>query len=361
MITVSIVGGTSYTAIELLRLLAQHPRFVVTSVATRSTVGKRLDEVFPQLYALLTTQGTRSPVDPTLVMTEESAQTDLAFVCLPHAAAAESVLKLVERGIKVVDLSADFRLHDVQVYEEWYKHTHPAVSLLKTAVYGLCERHRDQIKRASLVANPGCHATAAILALLPAVAQGIIHEDVIIDSKTGVSGAGRSLSLATHYAEVNEDSNAYSVTGHRHLPEIIQELEEEAVAGSVPLKDGLRVTFIPHLLPMTRGILVTSYASLRQDAHGRIPTTAQVRSLYEEYYANEPFVHVVDQPPHTKWTYGSNFCFIHPFVDERTKRLVVLSGLDNLVKGASGQAIQNANCMFGLPETAGLQTLAVYP
>ena len=355
MISVAIIGGTSYTALELLRLLALHPQFVVTSVTARSAIGKRVDEIFPQLHALSLTSQTA--VDPSLVVTEEPAEVDLAFVCLPHAAAAESVVKLLEQGTRVVDLSADFRLKDVQVYEEWYKHTHPAPSLLETSVYGLCERYRGAVEHAPLVANPGCHSTTSILALLPAVSAGIITSDIIIDSKTGVSGAGRNPSLATHYAEANEDVNAYSLNGHRHLPEIIQELEAGAVAGGQAMNIPLRVTFVPHLIPMTRGILVTCYANLLQS---RL-TVEDVRTLYRHYYANEPFVHIVDAPPHTKWSYGSNHCFIHPLVDTRTQRLIVVACLDNLVKGASGQAIQNANCMYELPETTGLAALGMYP
>lgn len=352
MITVSIVNVTSYTALELLRLLAQHPQFVVTSVTGRSAVGKRLGEVFPQLYAL------ESAIDPTLMITEEAAKTDLAFVCLPHAAAADAALTLLERGTKVVDLSADFRLHDARVYEQWYQHTHPAPALVETTSYGLCELHRTQTMHASLVANPGCYATASILALVPALAAGIIQPGIIIDAKSGVSGAGRTPSLTTLYDEVNENINAYSLTGHRHLAEITQELAEAASNGGHSItEEQLRVTFIPHLVPMTRGILATCYADLKQDSF----TTEDVRALYEKQYANEPFVHVIDQSPHTKWSYGTNSCFIHPFVDIRTQRLVVISCLDNLIKGASGQALQNANILYGLPETTGLMAPTVYP
>ncbi len=356
MVTVAIVNVTSYTGLELLRLLAQHPQFVVTSVTGRSAAGKRLDDVFPQLRATLQTPGQVVPaIDPSLVLSEEPAQTDLAFICLPHATAAETGARLLARGVKVVDLSADFRLRDVGTYELWYKHTHPVPALLDSAVYGLCELHREQIRGASLVANPGCYATAAILALAPAFAAGIIEPGAIIDAKSGVSGSGRSLSLSTHYAEVNEDISAYKVTGHQHLPEITQELE--AAAGS--LNSALRLTFMPHLVPMTRGILATCYADLRSDQ--RALTTNDARALYERYYADEPFVHVVDQSPHTKWSYGSNHCFIHPVVDARTQRLVIISCLDNLVKGAAGQAVQNANLLYGVPETAGLTALGVNP
>ncbi len=415
MITVSIVNVTSYTGLELLRLLAEHPQFVVTSVTARSAKGSRLADVFPWLGRGTREKGTagdhkgpphhspppsplrtdehvsnkptrESPVTgpslANLVITEDAAPTDLAFVCLPHAAAAEAVLTLLERGTRVVDLSADFRLREASVYEEWYRHSHPAPALLESAVYGLCERYRERIEGASLVANPGCYATAAILGLLPAVAAGIIKPDVIIDAKSGISGAGRSPTPGTHYAEVNEDVSAYSLNGHRHLPEITQELEAAASAAGHPLDQALRITFIPHLVPMTRGILATCYADLNSEGaimdvdrrsgqrladksavgcDKSAPTSAEVRSLYEEYYADEPFVQVVDQAPHTKWTYGSNQCFIYPMVDTRTRRLLVITCLDNLVKGAAGQAIQNANRLYGLPETTGLPTVAVYP
>ena len=360
--SVSIVNVTSYTGIELLRLLVQHPHFSVTSVTARSAVGKRLGEVFPHLLSRHNAgNGTYMGIDSELVIAEEPEPTDLAFVCLPHAAAAEMVVHLLESGTKVVDLSADFRLRDAAMYEEWYKHTHPAPALLETAIYGLCERYREDIAKAQLVANPGCYATAAILGLLPAFAAGIITPDVIIDAKSGVSGAGRSLTLGTHYAETNEDVSAYSLSGHRHLPEIVQELTAAATAGNHSVERPLRINFTPHLIPMTRGILATCYADLRPYDASTLPTMLEVRAIYEEYYSNEPFVHVVDQPPHTKWAYGSNDCFIYPMVDKRTGRLLVISCLDNLVKGAAGQAIQNANRLYGFAETTALAGMATYP
>ncbi|GCE49609.1 N-acetyl-gamma-glutamyl-phosphate reductase [Thermosporothrix hazakensis] len=357
MISVSIVNVTSYTGLELLRLLACHPQFEVVSVTARSAVGQRLCDVFPQLRALTAS----SSVHPEMVITEKPARTDLAFVCLPHAAAAEAVLELVQQGTKVVDLSADFRLHDVAVYEQWYKHVHPAPQMLETAVFGLCERYREQIAQASIVANPGCYATTAILALLPAFAAGIVEPDVVVDGKSGISGAGRSPKQNTHYSEANEDISAYGLDGHRHQPEIVQELIAGAEAGGHPLANGLRLTFIPHLVPMTRGILATCYASLKPEAFERYASKEALRELYTEYYADEPFVHVVDTPPHTKWSYGSNHCFIYPVVDKQAQRLIVVSCLDNLMKGASSQAVQNANRLFGLSETTGLAGIGVYP
>ncbi|HEY6541847.1 MAG TPA: N-acetyl-gamma-glutamyl-phosphate reductase [Ktedonobacteraceae bacterium] len=352
MITTSIVNVTSYTGLELLRLLSQHPEFSVTSVTARSSAGKALAEVFPQL------QGSSCA---SLTITEEPEQSELAFVCLPHAAAAASAIQLLQRGTKVVDLSADFRLRDAAQYATWYKHTHPAPALLETAIYGLCERYRSRMEGASLVANPGCYATAAILALIPALANDSIGRDIIIDAKSGASGAGRSPAQGTHYSDMNEDVSAYSVTGHRHLAEITQELEAAAGDAGYPLDDGLRITFIPHLMPMTRGILATCYADLKRDAAHSITTTREAIALYEEFYANEPFIRIVDEPPHTKWSYGSNLCLIHPMVDTRTGRLLVIACLDNLVKGAAGQALQNANRLFGLPETTGLPLMALYP
>jgi len=361
-ISVSIVNVTSYTGLELLRLLSQHSHFSVEAVTARSAVGQRLYDVFPQFYAgLKQRRHSSTGFDAALEIAEEPAQTDLAFVCLPHAAAATSVVHLLKRGTKVVDLSADFRLRDAAVYEEWYKHTHPAPALLETAVYGLCERYRERIEAATLIANPGCYATAATLALLPVMAAGVIVPDVIIDAKSGVSGAGRSPTISTHYAEANEDVSAYSLSGHRHLPEISQELTAAALAGGNALNRPLRITFIPHLIPMTRGILATCYADLQQDAQKHVSTAADLKALYEAYYADEPFVQIVDQPPHTKWSYGSNNCFIYPTVDSRTGRFVVISCLDNLVKGAAGQAIQNANRLFGLSETCGLSPMSLYP
>ncbi|MBI2862560.1 MAG: N-acetyl-gamma-glutamyl-phosphate reductase, partial [Chloroflexi bacterium] len=256
------------------------------------------------------------------------------------------------QGVKVVDISADYRLKDVAIYEQWYGVVHPSPEFLPEAVYGLPELHRAEISWARLIANPGCYPTGAILGLLPALP--FIGSDVIIDSKSGISGGGRTLSLTNHYSEVNESCQAYALEGHRHLPEIEQEL---ALAQSkLGLDRSLRITFLPHLVPMTRGILSTIYAPLAQ------PLSAEeVRQRYQEYYAEEPFVRVVSKPPQTKQTWGSNLCIIHPTVDSRTDRLIVVSCLDNLVKGAAGQAIQNMNLMFGLDETIGLGALPVFP
>lgn len=353
MITVSIVNVTSYTGLELLRLLAGHPEFVITSVTGRSSAGQRLDAVFPQLAAGRNQHATTNV--GSLTIAEKPERTDLAFVCLPHAAAAETVLELLAQDIKVVDLSADFRLHDARTYEKWYQHTHPAPAMLETSVFGLCERYRAQIAHSSLVANPGCHSTTAILALLPALAAGIIGPDIVINTLTGISGAGRGLKLSSLYCEQDEDVSAYGLSGHRHLPEIVQELEAGARDGGHP--QTLRLTFVPHLIPMSRGLLATCYADVKEPSL----TSEEVRAMYATYYANEPFVRIIDTAPHTKWTAGTNLCLIHPTIDQATGRLVVISCLDNLVKGASGQALQNANLLMGLPESSGLPTMPLVP
>ena len=343
-IKVGIINVTGYAGVELARLLSQHPEVELTSVTGRSTVGKRLEEVFPHL----------SDID--LTIEAELGEVDLAFSAMPHRESAKEVTALVSRGIKVVDISADFRLKDATEYLSWYGFTHPSPQLLQKAVYGLPELYRSQVTSAQLVANPGCFPTGAILALAPAVKAGLIEPEIIIDSKSGVSGAGRTLSLKTHFAEANEDATAYALDGHRHLPEIIQELKLLRPERS-PI-----VTLVPHLIPMTRGILTTGYAPL---ASGKVPSDKRGREelfqLYLDFYRDEPFVRVVESPPHTKHTWGSNTCLIHPTIDTRTGRLIVISCIDNLVKGAAGQAIQNMNLMLGLPETAGLGAPAVYP
>jgi len=345
MVRVGIINVTGYAGAELARLLYLHPEAQVVSVTGRSAAGKALSQVFPHLW----------PLD--LTVTEELGDVDFAFSALPHAASAEAVAPLVRRGLPVVDISADFRLTDAAEYQRWYGVEHPAPELLPQAVYGLPELRRAAVREARLVANPGCYPTGALLALAPAARAGIIQPDVVIDAKSGVSGAGRTLGLVYHYAEANESVSAYALDGHRHLPEIVQEL-----ARLWPDSPPLRVTFQPHLVPMTRGILTTCYAPL---ADGGLPAgegaKAAVRELYEDAYRGEPFVRVVPEPPQTKHTWGNNLCLVYPTVDVRAGRLVVVSCIDNLVKGAAGQAIQNMNLMLGFAEAAGLDQLAVYP
>jgi len=341
---VGIINVAGYAGMELARLLYQHLEVELVSVTGRSAAGKRLGRVLPHLAQL------------DLTVEAELGDVDLAFSAMPHKESAQEVISWLNRGVKVVDISADFRLKDSAEYQQWYDFTHPAPQVLEQAVYGLPELCRSQIASAQLVANPGCYPTGAILALAPAVKEGLIKPDIVIDSKSGVSGAGRTLSLQTHYSEVNEDVAAYALEGHRHLPEIIQELK------LLRPEQPPSVTFVPHLIPMTRGILSTCYAPL---ASGKVAVgkkgEEELRQLYLDFYRGEPFVKIVDFSPHTKHTLGNNLCLLYPTIDHRTGRLIVISCIDNLIKGAAGQAIQNMNLMLGIPETTGLEALAIYP
>jgi len=344
-ISVSIVNVTSYTGLELLRLLSQHPYFSVTSVTARSALGRRLGEVFPQFGVAGNISGDLNAKGISdLVITDEPQQTDLAFVCLPHAAAAESVLILLERGTKVVDLSADFRLRDVALYEEWYQHTHPVPALLATAVYGLCERYRERIQGATLVANPGCYATSVILALAPLLAANVVDREkgIISDSKSGVSGAGKEATARTHFVSVADNLSAYSVFAHRHVGEMLEQLKLDA-------RD---LIFTPHLLPIPRGILSTIYVHLKRET-----TAAEVASCFHDFYAGKPWVRVFATPklPQIQFSLHTNYCDLGFCLAEDGRRLVLVSCVDNLLKGAAGQAVQNMNLMYGFKEQEGLQ------
>ena len=340
---VGIINVTGYAGAELARILYGHPEVKLTSVTGRSGAGKKLGEVFPHL------------IDLDLQIDTGLSNVDFVFSAMPHKESAKEIIPLINQGMKVVDISADFRLKQPADYETWYGFRHSAPDLLPETVYGLSELHRNEIRSARLVANPGCYPTGAILALAPAVKEGLIGPDIIIDSKSGISGAGRTLSLRAHFSEANEDVTAYGLEGHRHLPEITQELN---LLGGRQVS----VTFVPHLIPMTRGILTTCYAPL---IHSQISTNdkgeAAVRALYTSFYDGEPFIKISQNPPHTKHTWGNNLCLIYPTIDYQTGRLVVISCIDNLVKGAAGQAVQNMNLILGFPETTGLDSIAVYP
>ena len=334
-----IINVTGYAGSELARLLHRHPEVELVSVTGRSSAGKPLAEVFPHLRGLGLT------IEP-----EITKSVDVVFSALPHAASAEAIGPYLKSGVKCVDISADFRLKDRAAYESWYKVTHPFPEYIEEAVYGLTELHRPEIKRTRLVANPGCFPTGGVLAMAPAVREGIIEPWVIVDAKTGVSGAGRSAELRYNFSELNDNASAYGLSGHRHLPEFDQELTAVSSIGKV------QCTFVPHLVPMTRGILSTCYARLKE------PITQQrVDEMFKDFYRGEPFVSVVPAAPATKHTWGSNECHIFPVVIQKAGLLVVVSALDNLVKGAAGAGVQNMNVMFGMEETAGLEIVPVYP
>jgi N-acetyl-gamma-glutamyl-phosphate reductase len=323
---VAVIGASGYTGALAAALVQRHPDFHLVSVTSRSDAGVRLDELYPHHRVPLVLE----PLD------EASIEAHAAIVALPHGASAPVVAALHERGMKVVDLSADFRLRDLAVYERFYV-PHAAPELIADAVYGLPERHRAQIAEASLVASPGCFPTAAILALAP-LAPHI--GDVVIDAKTGISGAGRSPTATTHFVAADENVTPYGVGTHRHVPEIEQELTR---AGAV---EELAVTFVPHLVPVDQGELLSCYVTLRE------PVDA--RALFEDAYADEPFVELIDTPPGMRHVRDTNFCRIHVHADARTGKVLVFAAIDNLWKGSSSQALQSLNLMFGYDETRGL-------
>ena len=339
---VGIINVTGYVGVELARLLCRHPEVQLVSITGRSAAGQKIGKVFPNLACL------------DMTIEAKLGDVDLVFSAMPHGESAAEVVPLLNAGKRVIDMSGDFRLKDAREWQLWYGHVHPNPELLKQAVYGIPELHADEIKHARLVANPGCYATGAILALAPAAKAGIIETDIIVDSKSGVSGAGRTLKLTSHFCEVDEDVCAYSVEGHRLMPEMVQEVGL-LNAGVLP-----KITFMPHLIPMNRGILSACYANLKTDKVGA-NAREFVKNIYREFYANRPFVKVVEDPPHTKHVQGSNYTHIFVMVDSRTGKLVVLSVIDNLGKGAAGQGVQNMNVMLGLPETTGLDAPGVYP
>ena len=338
---VAIIGATGYTGAELLRLLANHERVDVAYITSRKEAGKHVFKVHPHLkgidkYKELYFTGDIDKVDA-----------DLVFTATPHGASMDIVPDFIERGMKVIDLSGDYRFEDLSLYEKYYKIKHKGLPDVKIA-YGLPELHREEIKEAQLVANPGCFPTGAILAVAPLVKEGIIEERIIFDSKTGVSGAGINPTATTHFTNVNENINPYKITTHRHTPEIEKELKKLGKA---------KVSFTPHLAPITRGILTTAHTFLAKDVD-----RDEIVKLYERFYENEVFVRVFsDVLPKLTWVRGTNFCDIGGFEIDEHGRLVVISAIDNLVKGASGQAIQNMNIMFGFDEREGLFEIGLNP
>jgi N-acetyl-gamma-glutamyl-phosphate reductase len=342
---VGIVGATGYTGLELLRLLVRHPGIEVTVLTSRRYAGMKIDQVFPSLTDQIPLTCEELSFDGV------SEKADFIFTAVPHKTAMETVPPFHRLGKRVVDLSADFRFKEASVYERWYqKHTSP--DLLLQSVYGLPELYREKIRDAKIVGNPGCYPTGALLALIPLVKQGIISTDaIIVDSKSGVSGAGRDIVLESLFCEVNEGVKAYKIFEHRHLPEIEGELSRLA-------QRRLTVTFVPHLIPMDRGILSTAYVTLTKKLK-----TEDVLNIFKAHYRGEPFVRIYPKGklPNTRDVKGSNYCDIGVKVQEEDGRMVVVTAIDNLVKGASGAAVQNMNVMLGFPETMGLDGLPLVP
>jgi N-acetyl-gamma-glutamyl-phosphate reductase len=338
MIRAGIAGVSGYTGIELVKLISNHSKASLQAVTSNSYVGKALTEIFPSM------RGFESLVCQPFDAQALAQKIDLMFLALPHKVSMDFAPKLVEQGIKVVDLSADFRFTHVQAYEGAYQ-AHSATDLLSESVYGLCELYRDKIKNARIVGNPGCYPTSILLALVPLIKENLIClEDLISDSKSGVSGAGRSLSLSTHYCEVNESFTPYKVGNHRHTPEIEEKLS--MAAGSK-----VNLTFVPHLVPVSRGMISTIYGKVKEKV-----TMGDIRNAYAKHYRDEPFVRILEQGlfPAMSHVRGTNCCDIGCSLDESSGRLILVSAIDNLLKGAAGQAIQNMNIMYQIDEKTGL-------
>ncbi len=344
MIKVAVLGATGYAGIELVRLLTNHPDVSIELLGSKSFAGEKISDVYQNLRHILEKECQEADV-------EAAAKCDVAFTALPHGASKSVIPALLDAGLKVIDLSGDYRYDDVKVYEQWYNEPHSSPELLKESVYGLCELHRDKIKTARLIGNPGCYTTCSILGAAPLLANGVADDkNIIIDAKSGVTGAGRSLSLQTHFCECTENTKAYKIATHRHTSEIEQELSN--VAGKP-----IMLSFTPHLIPQKRGILATIYMNLTKDI-----SADELQKIYEDYYKDEFFVRVMPKGklPETKHVAGSNFVDIGIVKDERLNRAVVVSALDNIVKGAAGQAVQNMNLMFGLDERTGLDFAGFY-
>ena len=345
MIKAGIVGGTGYAGQNLVWLLNNHDQVKIDFICSHNNTNVPFSGVYPNFFGTLQDLCIDMPT-----AFERLSEIDVLFIALPHGKSYDLSNKALQLGVKVVDLGADFRLRDPAMYELWYDMKHPSDELLSTAVYGLPELHRKEIMEAQLVANPGCYPTASILAAAPLLAKGLVEpQSIIIDAKSGVSGAGRTASIPTLFCESNESIKAYGVTSHRHTPEIEQELSKAA-------QKELTISFTPHLVPMNRGILATCYGALN-----KIIEQDALYDLYKRFYEGEPFVRISDGLPETRWVKGTNYCDIGIRVDKRTHRVIAVSAIDNLIKGAAGQAVQNMNILFKFKESKGLDLLAMFP
>lgn len=346
MIKVGIIGATGYAGSELVRILLGHKDVEIKWYGSRSYIDKKYASIYQNFFQL---------VDATCMddnMEVLADQVDVIFTATPQGLCASLVNEEILSKVKIIDLSADFRIKDVKVYEEWYKLEHKSPQFIEEAVYGLCEINREDVKKARLVANPGCYTTCSILTCYPLVKEGIIDPNtIIVDAKSGTSGAGRGAKVDNLFCEVNENMKAYGVATHRHTPEIEEQL-------GYACGEKITINFTPHLVPMNRGILATAYASLKKNV-----TYEEVKAIYDKYYADEKFVRVLEKDvcPQTKWVEGSNYVDVNFKIDPRTNRIIMMGAIDNLVKGAAGQAVQNMNLMFGLKESEGLELVPMFP
>lgn len=345
MVKIGVIGATGYAGQQLVWILKNHPEAEIVYLNSHNNTGIPFSEVYGSYYGF---------VDNLTVDMKEAEERlpelDVLFIALPHGKSFDLVQNALEKGVKVIDLGADYRLKSKCIYTQWYGVEHTCEHLLKDAVYGLVELNREDIKKANLLANPGCYTTASILAATPLLKHNLISPDsLIIDAKSGVSGAGRSANIAQLYCEVNESVKAYGVASHRHTPEIEQELSKAA-------GEDITLTFTPHLIPMNRGILATCYGKLLKEI-----SEEELYNIYNDFYKDEYFIKITKALPETRWVRGSNMCHIGVRVDKRTGRAIVISAIDNLMKGAASQAVQNMNLMFGLEETTGLKLLGMTP
>lgn len=346
MIKVGIIGSTGYAGQELVRLLVQHKEAEIVWFGSKSYIDKKYSDVFHNMFQI---------VDATCMddnMDELSNQVDVIFTATPQGLCASLMNETILSKVKVIDLSADYRIKDVNTYESWYGIKHASPNYISEAVYGLCEINREEIKKARLIANPGCYPTCSILSIYSLIKEGLIDpQSIIIDAKSGTSGAGRGAKVDNLYCEVNENIKAYGVTTHRHTPEIEEQL-------GIAAGEKIALNFTPHLVPMNRGILVTAYANLKEKV-----SYEEVKAVYDKYYKNEYFVRVLEKgiSPETRWVEGSNFVDVNFQIDARTNRIIMMGAMDNLVKGAAGQGIQNMNLMFGLSEDEGLKLVPMFP
>lgn len=346
MVKVGIIGSTGYAGQEIVRLLLQHGDAEIKWYGSRSYIDEKYYNVFRNMFQLVDAKCLDDNME------ELASQVDVIFTATPQGLCAKLVNEEVLSKVKIIDLSADFRIKDVKVYEQWYGIKHASPEFIEEAVYGLCEINRDKVKNARLIANPGCYPTCSFLSIYPLAKAGIIDmHSVIIDAKSGTSGAGRGAKVANLFCEVNENIKAYGVATHRHTPEIEEQL-------SYASGQDTKIIFTPHLVPMMRGILVTAYANLTKEV-----TQEEVRAIYEEAYKDEKFVRVLDEgaTPETRWVEGSNYVDVNFKIDSRTNRVIMMGAMDNLVKGAAGQAVQNMNLMFGFPEDQGLDLVPMFP
>ena len=352
MIKAGIIGATGYAGGELVRILMNHRDVKIVWYGSKSYIDKKYYEVYQNMFQIV------EDVCKDDNLAELAEQVDVIFTATPQGFLAGLLTEEILSKVKIVDLSADYRIKDVAVYEKWYGIEHKSPQFIEEAVYGLCEINRDKItEKTRLVANPGCYTTCSILTAYPLVKEGVIDVDtLIVDAKSGTSGAGRGAKVANLFCEVNENMKAYGVANHRHTPEIEEQL---GYAGNCRVT----INFTPHLVPMNRGILATEYAKLRRKADGSLPTYEEIKAVYDKYYKKEKFVRVLEKGvcPETKWVEGSNYVDINFVIDQRTGRIIMMGALDNLVKGAAGQAVQNMNLLFGFPESEGLELVPCFP